>query len=58
MEENVPEDYVRSLEDERDDLYLEVLRAREAIAEMEDTIDDLKTRLILRQEELLGLYRP
>lgn len=32
---------------------------REAeVRELEDVVDDLKTRLILRQEELLRLYGP
>lgn len=52
------QEYVRLLEDERDELYLETLEAKEEIRALEDQIDDLKTRLILRQEELLRLYRP
>ena len=49
--------YTRALEDERDDLYLETLEAKGEIEQLTDLVDDLKTRLILRQEELLALYR-
>ena len=60
MPETAPPD-APALEEARDWTAYWKGRAERAEAEarrMEDTIDELKTELILRQKELLKLYRP